>query len=99
MTDQAWTDGRNFSLPLKLGGYHYGGGSGVVGGEPFILDHSASCASLPCCLLSASRLSCSFDHHAKHVSPIINAKTSPFCSSRCREVLLLITRSPHQSLM
>src|SRR4051794_29794409 len=79
--------------------YHHGGGSGVIGGEPFIVDHSASCASLSCSLLSASRLSCSFDHQAKHVSPIMNAKTSPFCSSRCREVLLLITRSPHQSLM
>jgi hypothetical protein len=67
--------------------------------SPFILDHSASCASLFCCRLSASRLSCSLDHQAKHVSPIINAGTSPFCSSRRREVPLLITMWPRQSLM
>ena len=67
--------------------------------SPFILDHSASCASLFCCLLSASRLNCSLDHQAKHVSPIMNAETSPFCSSRRREVPLLITRWPRQSLM
>jgi hypothetical protein len=65
----------------------------------FIFDHSASCASLFCCLLSASRLNCSFDHQAKHVSPIMNAETSPFCSSRRREVPLLITRWPRQRLM
>jgi hypothetical protein len=78
---------------------HHDGGSGVIGGEPFILDHSASCASLSCCFLSASRLSCSFDHQAAHVSPIMNAGTSPFSSSRWRELLLLITRSPHHSFM
>jgi hypothetical protein len=73
------------------------GGIGPPG--PLTPDHFASFASLSRCLLSASRLSCSFDHHAKHVLPIVNAKTSPFRSSAWREALLLITRSPHQSLM
>src|SRR6478672_12545426 len=66
---------------------------------PIILDHAAASASFSCCLFSASSLSCSLDHQAKHLSPIMKAGTSPFCSSRWREVLLLITRSPHQSLM
>src|SRR3954447_6321997 len=53
------------------------------GGDSFLatLDHSSLIDSLSAFLLSASCLSWSFDHHAKHVSPIMNAETSPFCSS------------------
>jgi len=71
----------------------------LLAASPFIFDHSASCASLFCCLLSARRLSCSLDHQAKHMSPMTIAETSPFCSSRRREVPLLTTRWPRQSLM